>query len=60
MNRIEVYRAGFRKRQWAFRFVAANGKKVAYGETYKHKIDAVSTADLVRRDFMNAEISVED
>jgi len=55
-TRIELYKAGVLRKQWFFRFVAANGKKVAYGEGYRNKADAVDTIELVRQQFADAPI----
>lgn len=58
MKRIQVFRAGLLKRQWAFRFVADNGEKVAQSETYRNRGDAVGAAFLVKQGFTHVEIEV--
>ena len=59
-KRIEVFRAGLGRRKWAFRFVAANGEKVAQSELYRHKGDAIGAASLIKAGFGKTPITVED
>jgi uncharacterized protein YegP (UPF0339 family) len=59
VKRIEVFRAGKVRRGWAFRFVAANGKRVAQSETYRRQADAVAAAKLVRDGFSKVDLSIE-
>lgn len=54
--RIELFRGGVLRKQWYFRFIAANGEKVAQSEGYRSKRDAVDTIELVRHDFVGATI----
>ena len=58
-KRVEVFRAGLLRKQWAFRFVGANGEPVAQSETYKNKADAISAANLVKSGFMRIGLTVE-
>ncbi len=55
-NRIELFRAGFRKRGWAFRFRAGNGEIVAQSEVYRDKLQAKSTAAAVANGFVATPI----
>lgn len=59
MKRIEVFKAGLLRRQWAFRFVADNGEIVAQSEMYRRKMDAENAARLLRDDFKNVDILEE-
>lgn len=56
---IEVYRGGFLRRQWYFRFRATNGQIVAQSEGYKKKSDCIDTAKSIQRRIARAEIIVE-
>lgn len=56
MKRIEVFRAGLLKHQWAFRFIADNGEKVAQSETYRNKADAVESATKIKKGYAVAPI----
>jgi uncharacterized protein YegP (UPF0339 family) len=58
-RRIEVFRAGALKRQWAFRFVADNGEKIAQSETYKNKLDAIAGANRIKSGFSKVPVTVE-
>jgi uncharacterized protein YegP (UPF0339 family) len=60
MKKIEVFKAGLLKRQWAFRFVSDNGEKVAQSETYSRRLDAENAARLVRDDFRGVDVLVVD
>jgi uncharacterized protein YegP (UPF0339 family) len=59
VKRIEVFKAGLLRRQWAFRFVADNGEIVAQSEMYRRKMDAENAARLLRDDFKNVDILEE-
>lgn len=59
-HRIQVFRAGLLRRKWSFRFISANNEKVAYGETYSRRIDAMTTARLVAEDFQGVTIETVD
>ncbi len=54
--RIELYQGGVLRKQWYFRFVAANGEIVAQSEGYSDKRDALDTVELVRQDFDAAQV----
>ena len=58
-KRIDVFRAGLLRRQWAFRFVGGNGEIVAQSETYRNKLDAIAAANLVRTGYMKIPVTVE-
>lgn len=60
MKRIEIFRAGLLKHQWAFRFVADNGEIVAASETYRNKSDAIESATKVKKGYANAPIVEEE
>ena len=58
-KRVDVFRAGVLKRQWAFRFVGTNGEKVAQSELYRNKLDAIAAANLVKSGYMRIGLTVE-
>ena len=45
-----------RNKQWYFRIVASNGKKVAHSEGYRNKSDCVKTANLLMANLSTAKI----
>lgn len=58
-RRIEVFRAGLLRRQWAFRFVADNGETIAASETYRNKLDAIASANRIKSGFAKVPVTVE-
>jgi len=59
-GKIQLFRAGFARRAWAFRFVASNGETIAASETYSRKIDAKRAARMVADEFVGVGIEEVD
>lgn len=50
MARFELYRSGLLRREWRWRFRAANGRIVfASSEGYQRKVDAYASIDIAKR-----------
>ncbi len=56
---FELYRSGLISREWRWRLRARNGRIVATGEGYRHRVDAFNAIELIRVEAPQAIIKGE-
>ena len=54
--KIEVFKG--HNKEWFFRLVARNGRKIAQSEGYKQRAHAIKTAKRIKRDAIIATIEI--